>query len=68
MMAVKLDDKTTIQWAQFVAIFSASATLIWMLSRITTQLESINSTLQPLVIKVEGHSDRITRIEAHNGK
>lgn len=66
MPKTEINDETRIQWAQFVAILSAAATLIWMLSRITTQLEGIRETLMPLVVKVEGHSDRIIRLESRN--
>jgi hypothetical protein len=59
-----LDDRSTVEWAQFVAILSAAATLVWMLARITTQLEGIQSVLSPLVQQVNGYGERITRIEA----
>lgn len=61
---VTFSERTRIAWPIVWSIALAAAPIIWMLAGMHRDIGELVKTVEKVVLRIEGHGDRITRLEA----
>lgn len=62
---VEFNERTRFAWPIVASICGAAVPIIWLLAQMHGDIGRLVNTVDGLVLRVEGHTERITRLEAH---